>query len=61
MLRLKKIESRIQRKIFRVDRLVPNLAHETELLLNGVIAWKDMIPPQSLPRDAYNMHIYVST
>lgn len=60
MVRLKKIESRIQYKIYRVDVLVDNLFHETESLLGALAAWKEAIPPESHERDAKDMEIYVS-
>ncbi|RDW58435.1 hypothetical protein BP5796_12365 [Coleophoma crateriformis] len=58
--RLKRIESRIQHKIYRVDVLSNNLALKTEKFLDILAAWKSAIPPHSHPRDDHSMNAYVS-
>lgn len=58
--RLKRIESKIQHEIYRVDVLDDNLPFKTEMFLETLAAWKNAIPPQSHPRDDHSMNAYVS-
>ena len=49
LIRLKRIESEIQHKIYRVDRTKPSSTMNTmtDLFLTRLYAWKDAIPPES--------------
>lgn len=58
--RLKRIESRIQSQIYRVDVVVNDLAHLTEQFLEDLAAWKDLILPRTDPREDPTMNAYVS-
>jgi hypothetical protein len=58
--RLKRIESRIQYKIYRVDVLPNDTLNETEHFLLTLAAWKDAIPTPTQQRDYPNMNHYVS-
>ena len=58
-LRLKRIESKIQSHIYRVDVIVQDLSSLTEQFLEDLAAWKNMILPQTDPRDDPTMNAYV--
>jgi hypothetical protein len=60
VVRLKRIESKIQSKIYRVDVLVSNLPQETEQFLEALATWKNAALPQSNLKDDQNMNAYVS-
>lgn len=59
-MRLKRIESRVQSQIYRVDIVVNDLRQLTEHFLEDLAAWKDLILPQTDPRDDPTMNAYVS-
>lgn len=56
LLRLKRIESEIQHKIYRVDRSksFKTICATTDAFLERLRAWKDAIPPQSKQYDLFN-------
>jgi hypothetical protein len=57
-IKLKQIESRIQRKIYRVDQILPDLVRKIDPILQILDEWRQQMPPMAEAEADYPMIQY---